>query len=78
MNEHELVVLKRPLPAHGLAAGDVGTIVHVYRERSAFEVEFTLASGQTVAVLTLSVDDVRPRDGSEILHSRSVVEQPRT
>lgn len=30
MNELELVVLERDIPEHGLARGDVGTVVHVY------------------------------------------------
>jgi hypothetical protein len=35
-----------------------------------FEVEFVRASGVTVAVLTLTRADLRPIDGSEILHVR--------
>jgi hypothetical protein len=72
MNELELVVLKRDIPEHGLARGDVGTVVHVYDDGVAYEVEFILASGETVAVLTLESDDVRPRGGKEILHTRSL------
>jgi hypothetical protein len=72
MNEHDLVVLNRDLPDHGLAEGDVGTIVHVYTDGEAYEVEFALASGETVAVLTLDTSDVRPRTGREILHSRTL------
>lgn len=72
MNEHELTVLTRDIPEHGLTRGDVGTIVHVYSGGEAYEVEFILASGETVAVLTLEPDDVRPRSGQEILHTRSM------
>lgn len=72
MNEHELVVLTRDLPDYGLTEGDVGTIVHVYSDGEAYEVEFILASGETVAVLTLEAADLRPRRGREILHSRSL------
>ena len=35
MNELELVVLKRDIPEHGLARGDVGTVVHVYADGAA-------------------------------------------
>ena len=70
MKEHEWVVLKRDIPEHGLAEGDVGTIVHAYSDGGAYEVEFILASGETVAVLTLEAEDVRPRSGREILHTR--------
>lgn len=72
MKEHDLVVLSRNLPDHGLAEGDVGTIVHIYSDGEAYEVEFALASGETVAVLTLDANDVRPRTGREILHSRTL------
>ena len=72
MNEHDLVVLNRDLPEHGLTEGDVGTIVHVYTDGEAYEVEFVLASGETVAVLTLEAGDLRPRSGREILHSRGI------
>ena len=72
MKELELVVLRRSVPEHGLMPGDVGTIVHDYGNGSAYEVEFVLASGDTVAVLTLSREDIREREGSEILHSRPV------
>lgn len=70
MNEHDTVVLTRPLPDHGLQAGDVGAIVHVYANQESFEVEFTRGGGETVAVLTLKPDDVRRRDQREILHVR--------
>lgn len=36
---HERVVLTKPVPAEGLEAGDVGTIVHVYRDGKAYEVD---------------------------------------
>ncbi len=45
---------------YGLRAGDVGTIVHVYRGDTAFEIEFVTGSGRTLAILTLSAEDVRP------------------
>ena len=32
INEHDRVVLTADLPAEKLASGDVGTVVHVYRE----------------------------------------------
>jgi hypothetical protein len=72
MNEHDWVVLKRDIPEHGLTEGDLGTVVHIYNDGRAFEVEFTLASGDTVAVLTLEAEDVRPRGGREILHTRDL------
>jgi hypothetical protein len=72
MKELDLAVLTRDVPDHGLARGDVGTIVHVYPSGHAYEVEFILASGETVAVLTLEAGDIRARRGQEILHTRSL------
>ena len=53
MKEHERVVLKTPVPGEGLEAGDVGTVVHVYKDRKAYEVEFLTLDGRTAAVVTL-------------------------
>lgn len=72
MQEHDRVVLTRPLHDHGLEAGDVGAVVHVYAERQGYEVEFVAGSGATLAVLTLGADDLRPVSGSEILHVRRI------
>ena len=72
MNEHDTIVLTRSLTDHGLEAGDVGAIVHVYDAGKAFEVEFVAGSGSTLAVVTLDADDIRPVATSEILHVRSI------
>jgi hypothetical protein len=52
IKEHDRVVLKSDLPAEGLKAGDVGTVVHIYQDGLAYEVEFTALNGDTVAVAT--------------------------
>jgi len=70
MGELDLVVLLQPYPEVGLTAGDVGVIVHVYREGRAFEVEFLTGHGRTLAVLTLSAQEVRPLAQNEVLHAR--------
>jgi len=72
MNEHDPVVLTRSIPEHGLQAGDVGAIVHVYKEGRGFEVEFVSGDGTTVAVVTLAPGAVRPLAESEILHVRTI------
>jgi len=46
--------------------------VHIYGDGKAVEVEFVTGSGTTVAVETLSVDDVRPLGREEILHAREL------
>jgi hypothetical protein len=68
---HDVVVLRRDLPASGLNEGDVGAVVGVYRS-GGYEVEFTAADGATVDVVTLAGDDVRPRRRREILHVREI------
>lgn len=69
--EHDVVVLRRDLPASGLKEGDVGAVVGVYGS-GGYEIEFTAADGATVDVVTLSGDDVRPRRRREILHVREI------
>jgi hypothetical protein len=51
IKEHERVVLTAPVPALGLEAGDVGTVVHLYGDGLAYEVEFTTPDGKTAAVV---------------------------
>ena len=70
--EMDLVVLKRDLPAEGLAAGDVGTVVLVHQQGAGYEIEFTTLSGDTVAVVTLAAPDIRPVEAREIVHARAV------
>lgn len=72
MNEHDMVVLTQSLADHGLVAGDVGAIVHIYEGGRAFEVEFVAGGGTPLAVVTLEAGHIRPVDRSEILHVRRV------
>lgn len=76
MNEHERVVLTTPVPAEGLEAGDVGTVVHLYRDGLAYEVEFTTLDGKTAAVVTLEATQVRPVGSREITHARELSAPP--
>jgi hypothetical protein len=52
IKEHDRIVLTERVPAEGLEVGDVGTVVHVYADGKAFEVEFTTLDGKTAAVAT--------------------------
>jgi hypothetical protein len=72
LRELDLVALRHAVPAHGLVAGDVGTIVHVYRAGNAYEVEFGAADGRTLAVMTLQPGALEPVTGSQILHVRKL------
>lgn len=51
-----------------LKCGDVGAVVRYYSCGPAYDVEFVLAEGRTLAVVTLSPDDIRPMGKGEILH----------
>jgi hypothetical protein len=68
--EHSLVVLDCDPPHERLSRGDVGTIVHVYKEGRGYEVEFVDGSGHTVALITVRANDVRPIAPGELLHAR--------
>jgi hypothetical protein len=72
IREHDRVVLTEPVPAEGLEAGDVGTVVHVYLDRKAFEIEFTTLDGKTAAVATVEAPAIRPVTSHEITHSREL------
>ena len=51
--EHDRIVLTIDISDDGLKAGDVGTIVHVYPQREAFEVEFLTLDGDTAAIVNI-------------------------
>jgi hypothetical protein len=72
IKEHDCVVLTVDLPAERLAAGDIGTVVHIHRDGEGYEVEFMTLDGQTVAVSTLLAGQVRPIAQREIAHARSL------
>ncbi|NOX63008.1 MAG: DUF4926 domain-containing protein [Chloroflexi bacterium] len=69
-NELDTVILLHDIPEHGLKRGDIGAIVHVYRDKRAYEVEFVEGGGRTVALVTLTERDIRPMGRNEILHAR--------
>ncbi len=73
IGELDTVVLTRDLPEYGLEKGDVGAVVHCYDPGHSYEVEFVTAEGKTIAVLTLTEQDVRLMSGDEILHARGLV-----
>ena len=73
IKEHDRVVLTAPMPNERLEVGDVGTVVHVYPDGKAFEVEFTTLDGHTAAVATVEASSVRAVTGREITHSRELM-----
>ncbi len=72
IKELERVVLTSPLPNEHLESGDVGTVVHVYKDNAAVEVEFTTLDGHTAAVVTVPASQVRPVGRREITHAREL------
>jgi len=72
INELSSVVLNRDIEEYGLQIGDIGTVVHCYEDKLAFEVEFVNGQGETIAVLTLESKDIRPMHSKEILHVREM------
>lgn len=72
IREHDRIVLTASVPDEGLEAGDVGTVVHVYADGGAFEVEFAALEGRTIAVATVEVSHVRPLSDRDITHAREM------
>jgi len=70
ITEHSLVVLDRDPSHEKLSRGDVGTVVHVYKDGAAYEVEFVDGGGATVALITVEADAVRKIEPDEVLHAR--------
>ena len=60
ISEHEEVLLAEDIPEKGLSRGALGAVVLVHRLGEAYEVEFLSPAGDTVAVLTLRPNQVRP------------------
>jgi hypothetical protein len=69
LKELDSAVLTIDLPAHGLSAGDIGTIVLVHGEKG-YEVEFVALDGETLAVVSLNQDQLRAVESDEIAHAR--------
>jgi hypothetical protein len=66
------VVLTTNLPERGLQAGDIGTVVMVHQEGKGYTVEFLTLSGETVAVITVPAEQIRPIRTNEIAHAREL------
>jgi hypothetical protein len=72
IKELDTVALNRDLTERGLAKGDLGTVVHIYDDGKAFEIEFMTLTGTTLGVVTLEADDIRTIRDGEIAHAREV------
>jgi len=72
INELDPVVLAKSLPQLGLQAGDVGWVVMVHAAGAGYEVEFVTLTGETISVVTVPAETVRPAQAKEIAHARRV------
>ncbi|OGE64915.1 hypothetical protein A3I48_03745 [Candidatus Daviesbacteria bacterium RIFCSPLOWO2_02_FULL_36_7] len=57
--ELEIVELAQDIKEHNLKEGERGTIVEIYKDGEAYEVEFVASDGRTTALLTLMPNDIR-------------------
>ncbi len=73
IQELDRVVLTVNLVEHGLQIGDMGTVVLVHQNQMGYEVEFITLFGETVAVVSLFANQVRPIRQREIAHVRELV-----
>jgi hypothetical protein len=76
IEELEYVILTSDLPEHGLTRGDIGTVVLVHKEGKGYDVEFTTLAGKTVAIITLTANQVRASKSREIAHVRELAANP--
>lgn len=77
IREHERAILTDDLPEVGLKAGDVGTIVHVYGDGRAYEIEFFTLDGHTLDVVTVEASQVRQVSRREVMHARPLIQPDR-
>jgi hypothetical protein len=78
MSEFDLVVLEDNDANERLKVGDVGTILTVYSEGKAFEVEFVTLTGELVAVETLLPHQIRTVRASEVMAVRDTTTKAAT
>jgi hypothetical protein len=71
------VVLLRDIPEHGLRAGDIGVVVDVFPSRenvpAGYMIEFMTLNGETVAVIDVTADAVRPVGERDMPQARLMV-----
>jgi hypothetical protein len=64
IQELDTVILARDIQKFQLKQADRGAVVHRYQDGKAFEVEFVDPEGETIALLTLTHDDIRKSESS--------------
>lgn len=56
----DTVVLSLDIKEHNLRRDDIGAVVHCYKNNTVFEVEFVTVGENTIALLTLTQNDILP------------------
>ncbi len=72
LTEHDRAALTDDISDTGLEARYVGTIVHVYPNAEAFEVEFLALDNKTVALASVLLSQVCPVTRTDITHTREI------
>lgn len=73
IQEFDKVVLTTDLLQLNLKKGDVGTVIAISPNGSmGYEVEFMTLYGDTVAIVSLQTEQVRPIGQREIAHARMI------
>jgi len=72
LRELDLAALRQDLPALGLIGGGGGPISLVHGDGAGHAAGFMSPEGPTVAVETLTADQVEPVTGQRILHARKL------
>ena len=76
IEELKEAVLLRDVPDNGLRAGDVGVVVEVFPGRSGiapgYIIEFMTLTGETVAVIDVPAEAVRPVTKGDMPQVRSL------
>lgn len=72
IKEFDRGILTIDLPEYGLQSGDVGTVVDVLAGGDAYIVEFMTLDGETIDVVVLQEDQVRPVMETDMPHARTI------
>ncbi len=72
IKEHERVVLTVDLPQYHLKVGDIGVVVMIHGNQAGYELELFSADGQTLDVVTVEADQVRPVTRRDMMHVRTL------
>ena len=70
IQELERVALTIDLPEYHLQAGDLGTVVDITTDGLEVTIEFFTLDGETIAVVPVSVDQIKRVGSREIAHAR--------